>query len=281
MQNALLTLKNQVASFKTGSLITDEQLQQFAANTVVVLMAGGESSRFKQITGDNGPNKNSFKLPNDDTMIEMAIRLYRDAGFKDFVCLVYHAAESVVDLLGDGSKYGVRIQYSYDPGKPVGKGGAVKHALEEGVLPNDKNYIIQNPDDVIINNREIFVKQIVSGHLSGVEEGAVCSVVVVEGTPYPFTGMKVTEGFIDQIDMYPTIPIPTHIGVTIFSPQVNEYFMKMFDYSKKSDFEKELFPVLSAEKKLWAVNIDNSSWLAVNNPKAYKELLKVLGISTS
>lgn len=211
-------------------------------------------------------------------MIEMAIRMYRDAGFKEFVGLLYHSSESVTEVLGNGEKYGVNIEYSYDPGKPVGKGGAIKNALELGILPNDKHYIVHNPDDVIIENQSNFVRRIVSGHLQGAKHGAVATVVVVEGTPYTFTGMKVQDGFIEQIEMYPMIPIPTHVGVTVFSPQVNEYFHSMFSYERKSDFEKELFPVLSAEKKLWAVNIDNTPWLAVNNPKAYKDLLATLGL---
>lgn len=241
-------------------------------------MAGGESARFKSITGSEPVHKNIFKLPNGDTMIEMAIRMYKASGLTKFVALVYSEAESIVQALGDGSSLGVEIAYSYDPGKPVGKGGAVKNALEGGVLSAGQYFIVHNPDDVILGCEKTFPRDIISGHLEGESKGTLATVVVVEETPYPYTGMKVTKNIVDQIEMYPMIPVPTHIGVTVFSPRIAPYFIENFDYEHRADFESVLFPILSKEKKLYATSIPNNCWLAVNNPKSYKELLKALNL---
>lgn len=275
MQEALDNLKKQISSIKKVSPIPNDSWQKLLPRITVGLMAGGESSRFKEVTD---ANKNAFQLPDGDTMIEKTIRLYKEAGITDFVALVFHKGQAIEDLLKDGSDLGVNIRYSYDPGAPVGKGGAVKNALENGSVPKDNYLIIHNPDDVIIGYSNSFPMDIMSSHLEGEKEGRVATVVVVEGTPYPYTGMKISDNVVEQIEMYPIIPIPTHIGVTIFSPQTFEYFDKMFDYSKKSDFEKELFPVLSKERKLNAVSIPQECWIAVNNPKSYKELLKRLNL---
>jgi NDP-sugar pyrophosphorylase family protein len=88
----------------------------------VALMAGGESSRYAAVLNGKKIQKNAHELPNGDTMIEMAIRTYRDVGIKKFVALVFHNAHTVEDRLGDGSKLGVEITYSHDPVQPVGKG---------------------------------------------------------------------------------------------------------------------------------------------------------------
>ena len=276
MKKALENLKKEIASFATPKRISDEKWKEFSDNCVVALMAGGMSKRFSSVS--SGENKNSFKLPNGDTMIEMTIRMYRDAGIKNFVALLFYKGEDIEKLLGDGSKFDVNISYSYDPEKPVGKGGAVRHALDNGSIPRDKYLIVHNPDDVIVDRVKEFPRLIAEGHLDGEEKGALGTVVTVSETSHPYTGMKVKEGMVTEIDMYPVIPIPTHIGVTVFSPEVYPLFEELFDLSKKSDFEKVLFPVLSEKNQLSAVKITFGSWIAVNNPKSYEQLLKVLGI---
>lgn len=281
MKKALADFKSQVCDIHPPSELSDQQWKEFSENCVVALMAGGESSRFKSVPGSDKTNKNSFKLPNGDTMIEMTIRMYRDAGIKNFVALVYHKAETIENLLGDGTSLGVNIKYSYDPEHPVGKGGAVLNALVNGSIPQDKILIVHNPDDVILGFDKQFPRHIAAGYNDGVKNGAKSTIVVVEETPYAFTGMKVTNNIVQQIEMYPMIPIPTHIGVSIFSPESYPYFHENFDLTKKSDFEQVLFPILADKKELSTVSIPSDAWLAVNTLKAYNELIKHLNTPTT
>lgn len=251
--------------------MTNQSLEP-SKNITIALMAGGESSRFQSVPGSELANKNALKLPNNDSMIEMCIRMYRDVGIKNFVALVYHKADSLVNLLGDGSKLGVNITYSYDPEKPVGKGGAILNALKNGSIPDDHTLIVHNPDDVILN-QPTFPLDILKRHNEGLEKGSLATVVVVEETPYTYTGMKIENNFVSEIEMYPMIKVPAHIGVTILDPAVFSYFEKLFDLTKKSDFEQILFPILSKENKLYSVAIPYNNWLAVNDLKAYKKLI--------
>lgn len=277
MKEALNYLKSQVSSIQPPKKISDEEFNAFTKNCVVALLSGGESSRFKEVQGSSNANKNAFQLPNGDTMIEMTIRMYIECGFKDFVILAYHEAKSLEDILEDESKYGVNIKFSYDPG-PVGKGGAIKNALENKSIPLGKHFIIHNPDDLILNYKGSFPKDIVSGHLEGISKGNIATVVVVEETPYTYTGMQINDNNVTQIETYPMIPIPTHIGVTLFSLDIRSYFDRYFNYSKKTDFESVLFPILSKEHKLYATSIPTDNWLAVNNYKSYKKLLEYLNL---
>ena len=70
------------------------------------------------------------------------------------------------------------------------------------------------------------------------------------------------------------VPIPAHVGVTILSPKIYNLFAKLFNYEQKTDFEKVLFPILTNEKKLYAMEIPENNWIAVNNLKSYNNLLK-------
>ncbi|MCL5781993.1 MAG: NDP-sugar synthase [Patescibacteria group bacterium] len=276
MKKALKELKKKISKIKKPKKVTDKVWEEFLGKATVVLMAGGESSRFSEVTKGEAVNKNAFCLPNGDSMIEMTIRMYREAGFDDFVALVYHNAKSIENILGDGSKLGVNIRYSYDPEMPVGKGGAIKNAILNGSIKSDRYIIIHNPDDVIVDFAGNFPRHIIHGHHETMNKKGLATVVVVEETPYTFTGMKIKDNRVEQIEMYPQIPIPTHIGVTILSPQAYPFFDKYFDLTKKSDFESVLFPILSRKGLLGAVSIPANCWIAVNNAKSYKELLKRL-----
>ena len=276
MKKALKNLKRQTTKINKPKKISDRLWENFINNTIIVLMAGGESSRFSEVAKGSSVNKNAFILPNGDSMIEMAIKMYKSAGFVHFVASVFHGSDSIEKVLGDGSKFGVHIRYSYDPKIPVGKGGAIKNALINGSIPKDHYCIIHNPDDVIVDFNGSFPRHIVEGHLLDKKHKTLATVVVVEETPYAYTGMKVVDNVVTQIEMYPLIPIPTHIGVTVLSPEVYRYFDRHFDLNKKSDFESVLFPILAKQKKLAAVSIPNNCWIAVNNAKSYKELIKRL-----
>ncbi len=276
MKKALQELKKKISQIKKPKKISDKVWQDFVQNTTIVLMAGGESSRFSEVTNGSAVNKNAFVLPNGDTMIEMAIKMYKDAGFTNFVASVFHNATSIEKVIGDGSKYGVNIVYSYDPEIPVGKGGAIKHAIQNGAIPRGHYCIIHNPDDVIVDFEGSFPRHIVSGHKHSQGNKALATVVIVEETPYTYTGMKIVNNIVHQIEMYPAIPIPTHIGVTILSPEIYSYFDKYFDLNKKADFESVLLPILAKKKLLGAVSIPSDCWIAVNNAKTYKQLVKRL-----
>lgn len=276
MRKALKELRRKMIRIKKPRKTPHGVWRDFVEKTTIVLMAGGESSRFSEVSRGAKVNKNAFRLPNGDSMIEMAIRMYKEAGFKNFVASVFHNATSIEKILGNGSRFGVNIRYSYDPEIPVGKGGAIKNAILNGSIPRDHHCIIHNPDDVIVGFSGSFPRHIVEGHIHSKNKNALATVVIVEETPYTYTGMKVMDNIVKQIEMYPLIPIPTHIGVTILSPETYPYFDKHFDLGKKADFESVLLPILAKKNLLGAVSIPSDCWIAVNNAKSFKELVKRL-----
>ena len=227
MKDALNNLKRKMCSSIQPQDISDKEWQQFSNNCVVALPAGGEGARLKTVTESQQVHKTSFSLPDRDTMIERTIQIYRDAGLKHFVALVFHHAQSIIDILGNGSSLGVDIKYSHDPEHPIGRGGAIHNAIRNGSIPRKKNLIVHNPDDQIVNYTSCFPRDIIAGHLTGYRKGMIATAVVVNGTPYNYSAMKINQGIVNQMEMYPLIPIPTHIGVTVFSPRAYNYFMQL------------------------------------------------------
>jgi NDP-sugar pyrophosphorylase family protein len=92
----------------------------------VAILAGGLATRLRPITE---------KVPK--LLVEVAgepffshqLRLLKAAGLKRVVLCIGHLGEMIVDQYGDGSRWGVRIDYSFDGPKLLGTGGALIRAL--------------------------------------------------------------------------------------------------------------------------------------------------------
>ncbi len=97
-----------------------------SAHLPVALLAGGLATRLRPITE---------KIPK--LLIEVAgepffshqIRLLKKAGLTRIVLCVGYLGEKIVELYGDGSSWGIEIQYSFDGPKLLGTGGALIQAL--------------------------------------------------------------------------------------------------------------------------------------------------------
>jgi NDP-sugar pyrophosphorylase family protein len=280
LQDELDALAGRVASFNKPAKIGDVQWSKFATSSVVALMAGGESTRYAAVLEGKKVHKNAHELPNGDTMIEMAIRAYRDVGIKKFVALVCHNAHSIEDRLGDGSNMGVEIVYSHDPEPPAGKGGAIRNAIENGSISLSSHLFVVNPDDVILNFPGSFVRYVGEAYLEGESRGMLATAVLAPGQRYAGTGVMVADNVVIDTLSYPMIPIPIHAGITIFSPEILPRFLELFSLVTKSDYEQALFSLLASEKKLWSVVLNAGNLIAVNDLKSYKQLVELLTSKT-
>jgi hypothetical protein len=66
LQDELNSLAARVASFHDPESVSDDIWQSFAEQSVVALMAGGESSRYAAVLNGQKVNKNAHELPNGD-----------------------------------------------------------------------------------------------------------------------------------------------------------------------------------------------------------------------
>ena len=76
-------------------------------------------------------------------LIEYSIDSLLNAGIVDLVINVHYYAEQVIETLGDGSRYGVNIQYSWEREKLLGTGGGIANALP---LLGDEPFVVMSGD---------------------------------------------------------------------------------------------------------------------------------------
>lgn len=97
-----------------------------SANFPVAILAGGLATRLRPLTE---------KIPK--LLIEVAgepffshqLRLLKKNGLTKIVLCVGHLGEMIVEQYGNGEKWGVQIDYSFDGDKLLGTGGALIRAL--------------------------------------------------------------------------------------------------------------------------------------------------------
>jgi len=241
-----------------------------------MLPAGGRGERLAQLAESQGVNKAALQA-GGMSLTGRTISMYAAAGVRKVIMLVYHQAQSVMDDLGDGAGFGVSITYSLDPEKPVGKGGAILTAIERGLVPADRPFIVHNPDDQIVGITGKFPALINSKHRALARMGALATAVCVPWTEYAYSAFVMKKnGMATAAAMYPRVEKPTHIGVTVFEPGAIPVFRKLIDLSKKVDFESVVLPWLAKRNKLGIALVPTNSWIAVNDLKGYNKLVSAL-----
>lgn len=115
-----------------------------------VIMAGGRGTRISSIASDIP--KPMIKIEGKP-VLEYEIEHLRDQGFTDLIITVSHLGSVIMDYFGDGSKFGVCIQY-FNEEKPLGNAGALFKLRD--LLTED--FLLLNADAIFDVDFNRFVK---------------------------------------------------------------------------------------------------------------------------
>ena len=119
-----------------------------------VIMAGGKGTRIQSVASDiPKPMIKINKIP----VLEREILSLRDQGFKDLIITVSHLGSIIMDYFGNGSKFGVKIQY-YDEKTPLGNAGALFKLRDQLTEP----FLLLNADAIF----DVDFKRFVTFHYS-------------------------------------------------------------------------------------------------------------------
>lgn len=115
-----------------GTVVGVQTLQELLhskyRDNAVFLMAGGFGTRLRPLT-ENCP-KPMLKIGNKP-ILELILENFISAGFHRFYISTHYLPEMIQNHFGDGSRWGVSIEYVHEE-EPLGTGGAL------GLLPHDK-----------------------------------------------------------------------------------------------------------------------------------------------
>lgn len=105
-----------------------------------MILAAGRGKRMGALT-DNCPKP--LLMLGGETLIERQIKRLQIAGIKNIVINLGYLGEQIRAHLGDGSRYGVKLQYSLEPQSGLETGGGVFQALP---LLGDAPFLLTNAD---------------------------------------------------------------------------------------------------------------------------------------
>jgi len=277
LESIMTELRERINTEDTTTTVSKDEIEEQKAKTVVVMPAGGKGTRIRAETHSEEINKVMIKIDGKRSMIEKIIEDYSNCGISKFVVLTGFLAEKVEEHLGDGSRWGVEIKYSKDPdGKKVGNAGAFLHALNNGTINDKLISIVHNPDDLIVRMARPYGDVFLEGHAKGRKNGCIGTFIVVPETPFQYSGLIISSGKVLDITKYPPVAIPAHTGITVFDPEVYDYFRKLVSLEVESSFENVVCPVIARENRLYAINIPTESWVPVNDLKGIETAASAL-----
>ncbi len=224
-----------------------------------IIISGGWGTRLRPLTCTIP--KSLMPVVNKP-VIERQILLLKSAGITDIILAVSVMADILQNYFKDGKRLGVKIQYT-DEKEPLGTAGAVK--LAEDYIKDDNFFMLNG--DVILN---FDFKEMIKFHHSNKGLGVIGSKIVPDPSRY---GVIIAEEktnkiikFLEKSDYKPpggeNKPMPINAGVYLLEPEIFQYISP----KKKVSMEREVFPILSNEEKLYHYSIPGI-WKDIGKPE--------------
>jgi NDP-sugar pyrophosphorylase family protein len=253
-----------------GELVS---LEDEIKKTQVIILAGGTGKRM------GNPNlPKALQVVAGKTLIDRCIEFYAKCGFKDFILLTGFLHEEIEKHVGDGSKYGVNIRYCVDPPiKKVGKGKALKNAIQQKAIDLNKKAIIAYPDDVFTD--ENLPLKLLKKHLELTKKGVLATLACAEGIEYPYgVALAYDDEIVEEFFEKPIALLPSTIGLYIIEPYVYNIIEETvnMDDEKTVEFESVVLPYLAKNKKLGRFLVEVGKWIPINTQKELETAERIL-----
>ncbi len=226
-----------------------------------VLMAGGFGTRIQPLT--HSVPKPMVPLLNRPMMEHIVERL-RDAGVADLVVLLYYMPEVIQDHFGDGSRFGVRIEYVV-PDDDYGTAGAVKLAEDRLGEP----FLVMSGDVIT----DFDLGRIVAFHRAK----AAPATITLTRVPNPLQfGVVITDGdgrvlrFLEKPGWGEVFSDTINTGIYVLEPDV----LDRIPAGQPFDFSKDLFPgFLEDEVPIYGCTA-TGYWRDVGDPDSYRQAVR-------
>ena len=234
----------------------DRRRRRGGGGMKAVIMAGGEGTRLRPLTS-NLP-KPMMPLANKP-MMEHVIDLLRRHGFDEIVVTLAFMPDAIRNHFGDGSEYGVHIQYATEE-TPLGTAGSVRNAADA----LDERFLVISGDVLT----DIDLGKVVAFHE---EKGALATIGLVPvENPLEF-GIVITnedgsiERFLEKPSWGQVFSDTINTGIFVLEPEIFDHIAD----DRPVDFSSEVFPALLAAGLPLYGAVADGYWEDVGTVEAY------------
>lgn len=224
-----------------------------------MILAGGLSTRLYPLTKQvPKPLVPVVGSPNAAHLI----RYLASYGYDEIAINVHYLAEMIVEALGDGSAFGVRLEYLHEK-ELLGSAGAVKQM--ETFFASD-SFVVIGCDDLT----DMRLNDVVAFHKA---KKALATIGLVEREEVDQYGVVVTGGD-GRITGFQEKPAKgtersklVNTGIYIFTPAIFEHIPAGRFY----DFGKDVFPALQqAAAAFYGFDARGANWYDIGTPAEYR-----------
>ena len=248
-------------------------------DVIVAILAGGEGRRFRPLT---------YYIPkpmipvgsSERPIMEFIIRWISRHGLRDYVVLVGYRWRQVVNYFGDGSRFDVRIKYVVDRPPYSNTGGALRRALDLGLLDSYRDVLVWYGDIIA----PLDVRSLIEDHRGS---SADATLVLTSAYTVPVGVARVDESLrVVEMREKPSLNLNATIGVLVFNVGSLRKSIETLGLGYDFDVMSDLIPgMVSGGFKVKAF-MYNDFWYDVGSIERYEKLdhgtlEKLLGIEES
>lgn len=196
-------------------------------------------------------------------VIEYIIDLLSRHGIRDLIINLHYLHRSIEEALGDGSRFGVRIFYSFEP-ELRGTAGGVRQVADHF----DSTFVVIGADDLT----DLNLTEMLEFHRQRKALATLAAVPVQ--TPTEEGVLELDEE--QRVTWFLEKPGPergtagnwTNTGVYVFEPEV----LKLIPPKGSYDFGRQLFPELvRLRQKFYGYTAEGSFWRDIGSHLSYRQ----------
>lgn len=228
---------------------------------LVAIMAGGQGTRLRAVTGDAIPK--ALVPIGPRPLVEMMVEHLRGQGFRRFAICARHLARNLVDRLGDGARLGVSIRYVVEEKEALGTAGGLSLLAPAPSRP------------IVVLNGDVLTRHDFAAMLREHQASGAAATVGLRAHAYqiPFGVAELDpSGAILAMREKPVETRLVNAGVYVLSPRA----LAMLRPGEHRDMT-ELIEELIARGESVRAHMVREEWLDVGTPASYREALEVFG----
>jgi NDP-sugar pyrophosphorylase family protein len=228
-------------------------------NTSALLLVGGMGTRLRSVVS-SAPKP--MATLGGKSFLELLVKQLSQQGVSKLVMCTGYLADQIQEHFGDGSSWGVSIEYSKEL-QPLGTGGAVK--LAESQLHDADPFLVMNGDSFM----EVDFDRLFQTHL---EKKAIITMAVrrVENASRYGAVELAAEGRITRFAEKSATEMPgiVNAGVYVFSRKVLKHIP-----AGPCSLERDIFPKLLS-KGMYAVD-QRGIFIDIGTPEDYAKAQQI------
>ena len=218
-----------------------------------IILAGGKGTRL-------APYTKILPKPlmpiGDMPILEIILRQMKGAGVEEAILTVGHLAELLRAFFGNGRRFGLKVDYSFED-QPLGTAGPLSLVAER----LDDTFLVTNGDVLTtLDLRELVARHKASGAAATIASHA--RQVKVDLGVLQFNGSDELTGYIEK----PTYDFFVSMGIYVFEPRVLGYI----PHNQYLDFPDLVLKLIENGEKVMGYRFDGY-WQDLGRPDDYEQ----------